>query len=32
MFFTLWSQKRFVRAFKSISVTEDRLGGTNDEY
>lgn len=32
MFFTLWSQQRFVRAFRSISAIEDRLGGTNDEY
>lgn len=32
MFSTLWNQKKFVRAFKSISAIENRLGGTNDEY
>lgn len=32
MFSILWNQKKSVRAFKSILVVEDRLGGTNDEY
>ncbi len=30
--FYFMESEKFVRAFKSILVVEDRLGGTNDEY